>query len=96
MIETPMLDVLFKAVGERMDESEAQRELFGPLAEQLWTGSFTSLPQSVALANPRGSKQRLERLLQKVMQVREVYQQIAYEQHAICDKDLSARSPRGR
>ena len=86
--ETPLLDIMFKAVGERMDESQAERELFGHLAAQLWTGSFTSPPRSAAVTNPRCSKMRLERLLMKVLLVREVYQQRAFNDRQILDRDL--------
>ena len=33
---TPLADALFKAIGERLDAGEAERELFSQLAEHLW------------------------------------------------------------
>ena len=86
--ETPLLDIMFREIGARMDGSQAERELFGHLAAQLWTGSFTSPPRSGAVTNPRCSKMRLERLLQKVLTVRDVYQTRAHNLGEIPDLDL--------
>ena len=86
--QTPLVDMLFRAVGQRMDASAAERKLFGQLAANLWNGSFTHPPRNPHVADPRCAKQRLETMLQKVLIVREKYQKRAQESGTIKDGDI--------
>ena len=85
--DTRLADMLFKAVGDRMDQGAAERELMGHFAAQLWTGSFTAPPPPIPVTNPRCSKKRLHEMLAKVLSVRSVYQTKAHTAGAIKDLD---------
>ena len=84
----PLAEALFKAVGERMDASEAERAVFAELSKQLWTGSLTTPPSSTTVPNPRCSKARLEHMLQSAKSVRVTYHGRAQSRGDINDTDF--------
>ena len=76
----PLADALFSELGAHLDAGEAERKLYNDLAEKLWSGQFFhDMCSADKLARPAPhpypAKVRLERLLRKSIEVRELYQQ---------------------
>ena len=87
---TPLTDALFNAIGQHLDEAqEAERKLFGELAEFLWTGNYTTGVYNLALKTSLPSRVRLEVLLSKAEQVRENYQSRLYDAGHVADCDFT-------
>ena len=85
----PLADAMFKAMGEKLDAGERERELFGQLAEKLWTGSWIDPQSGGSMKSPVYAKQRLEALLSKTTEVRRTYQARLVEEGKISDRDFN-------
>ena len=85
----PLADAMFKALGEKLDAGDAERELFGQLEEKLWTGDWIDPQSGGSMKSPLAAKQRLERLLSKTNDVRRTYQARLADEGNISDKDFN-------
>ena len=84
----PLVDALFEEIGARMDAGEAERQVFGQLAEHLWKGTFVFRYCEGSVEQPRAAKMRLERMLRKATEVRETYQNRLFNMGELPDRDL--------
>ena len=87
-VALPLVDALFQEVGARMDSGEAERQVFGQLADHLWTGSFVFRDCQGPVEQPRAAKERLERMLNKATQVRQTYQDRLCNLGQLTDRDF--------
>ena len=87
----PLADAMFQAIGELLDTVEAARMLFSDLAELLWTGNLfisSATTGTVSHSHFHASKQRLERMLRKAIEIRQKYQTELYDTQKIADLDF--------
>ena len=83
-----MADALFKAIGQKLDAGEDERELYNALAEHLWTGSFIGGSDATPVSQPRASKARLECLLRTAKVIRVKYQARLFNSDTFPDLDF--------
>jgi len=87
----PLADAMFRAIGELLDTAEAARMLFSDLAELLWTGNLfisSATTGTVSHSHFHASKQRLERMLRKAIEIRERYQTELYHAQEFPELDF--------
>ena len=84
-----MADALFKAIGQKLDAGEDERELYNALAEHLWTGSFIGGSDATPVSQPRAPKARLECLLRTAIEIREKSQARLHNLNTFPDLDFS-------
>ena len=85
----PMADAMCKALGEQIDEGEAERALLGQLEQQLGAGNWNDPKSGGNMKSPLFAKLRLERLLSKTTDIRRKYQTRLAGEGKIHDKDFN-------
>ena len=83
-----MANALFMAIGQQLDAGESERDFFGDLEEQLWTGNFLMPSPPGRVSRPSASKARLERLLTMAAEIRQRHQQRLHNVGEIRDIDF--------